>query len=197
MDWGSNLKLPFFYQIRFWNNVFKCRLYYTISICLCRYVKYPCMFGIFLWLCTADQHMGYGRRLNDPINLSFSLVNMLLERLKFLTMCTAAICNAQFFIATFCTKLIVYFCGWFSWTPVTEVAYWHRRPTSHCPSRWWSLHCPGHGGAHQDPLHFALPHLRLLLGGHGIYWWLIPFVTSPLRCLVQQLEADLRLIGYF
>jgi len=33
--------------------------------------------------CT-DQHMGYGRRLNDSINLSFSLVNVLLERLKFL-----------------------------------------------------------------------------------------------------------------
>ena len=26
----------------------------------------------------------------------------------------------------------------------------------------------GHGGARQDPLHLALPHRRLLLGGQGI-----------------------------
>jgi hypothetical protein len=42
----------------------------------------------------------------------------------------------------------------------------------------------GHGGAHQDPLHFALPHRRLLLGGQGIY-----LLTHP--NLIQWIDMNI------
>ena len=44
----------------------------------------------------------------------------------------------------------------------------------------------GHGGARQDPLHLALPHRRLLLGGQGIY------SPIPFRSSVSRYDAATR-----
>ena len=51
----------------------------------------------------------------------------------------------------------------------------------------------GHGGARQDPLHLALPHRRLLLGGQGIYSP-ITSRSSVTRYDASILAVDLRLL---
>jgi hypothetical protein len=48
----------------------------------------------------------------------------------------------------------------------------------------------GHGGAHQDPLHFALPHRRLLLGSQGIYLLTHPNLISSIDMI------QLLLVGF-